>query len=117
MVGSHTSADAYLVDVTRVTSIGAIDPTFAASDLISQATGAAPVGAAQLTDRRLVIWTSLGELVTIAPDGSTADVTSLDGIATLLTAVLDSSQRLVAVGALPTDPPFSQWFVRRYSLL
>ncbi|HEV3193491.1 MAG TPA: hypothetical protein VGY54_23445, partial [Polyangiaceae bacterium] len=117
LVGSHTATGAQYVDIARLTATGAPDATFSSGRFASVETHGGPVGAAELADGRVVVWTAGGELVAFASDGSVPKVQSLAVLGTVLTATLDSAQRLVVAGMMTANPVDSEWFVRRYLLL
>ncbi len=62
------------------------------------------------------MWTSYGDLLIVAPDGTPQGIWDLQVLGTVLAAVLDASERLVLVGMLTDEPPDFRWFVRRYLL-
>jgi hypothetical protein len=72
-----------------------------------------------LADGRLAIWTTNGELLVLADDGTsqTSDqprgTVDLGVLGTVLAGTVDAQQRLVVVG-LTTATPSSTWFMRRY---
>ncbi len=117
VIGAHPSAPSYDVDVTRLTASGGVDATYGAGGVVSVPAEGGPVGAAQLADGRVLVWTSYGELLAIAPDGAPDSTWKLDVSGTVLAATLDASQRLVVVGMTTSDPARSMWFVRRYLLM
>jgi uncharacterized delta-60 repeat protein len=117
VIGSHPSGASFDIDVIRFTASGAIDPSFGASGLASMPAVGGPVGAAELLDGRILVWTSYGELLAISPDGEPAGTFELDVSGTLMAAALDAAQRLVVVGMDTSYPPRMAWFVRRYQLM
>ena len=114
---THPSAPSYDVDVALLTASGGVDATYGAGGVVSVPAEGGPVGAAQLADGRVLVWTSYGELLAIAPDGAPDSTWKLDVSGTVLAATLDASQRLVVVGMTTSDPARSMWFVRRYLLM
>ncbi len=117
IIGAHASAGVDYVDVTRLTADGAVDTTFAAGALVSTQTDGGPVGAQELEDGRLLVWTAGGALIVVGPDGALEGIDGLDVEGTVLAATLDGAQRLVVVGMITADPTSAEWFVSRYLLL
>ena len=116
-VGAHPSGASFDVDVTRLTASGDVDLSYGAGGIASLPAEGGPVGAADLPDGRLIVWTSYGELLAISPDGEPAGTFKLDVSGTVLSAALDPAARLVVVGMDTAYPPRATWFVRRYLLL
>jgi hypothetical protein len=116
VVGSHPTSSSYSVDVFMLTSSGAVNTGYASGGTLSVATEGAPAGAALRSSGDLLVWTTYGELVTAAADGSQTTRYDLQLPGTLLAATLDATERLVMVGMTTLDPLRFQWFVRRYVL-
>jgi uncharacterized delta-60 repeat protein len=117
VIGGHASGSSSFVDVLRVTTSGAVDTGYGAGGWLSlPSDGAGAVGAAELVDGRLIVWTSSGNLFAIASAGTQESQASLETHGTVFAATLDATQRLVVVGTTTSDPMFSIWFVRRYEL-
>jgi uncharacterized delta-60 repeat protein len=115
--GAHPSPPSFDVDVVRLTASGGIDSTYGMGGITSIPAEGAPVGAAQLMNGRVIVWTSYGELLALATDGVPQGTWTLGVGGTVLAATLDPGQRLVVVGMTTDDPMRSTWFVRRYLLL
>jgi Domain of unknown function (DUF5122) beta-propeller len=117
VLASNPDGDSFDVDVARITVSGGMDPDFADGRFVSVPANGAPTGAAQLSDGRIIIWTSYGDLIPIESGGVPESTSSLDVLGTVLAATLDMSQRLMVVGMITANPTNSRWFVRRYLLL
>jgi uncharacterized delta-60 repeat protein len=117
VIASHPTDGAFDIDVARLTKSGILDHSYGGGQFVSVPTSGGPVGAAQLADGRVIVWSSHGELVSIEPDGTPQDAGFLDVPGTVLGATLDALQRLVVIGIATEDPMNMRWLVRRYWLL
>jgi uncharacterized delta-60 repeat protein len=114
VVAAHAAQGSYAIDLARLGASGAVDTTFGSGGFVSLSATGGPAGTARLSDGRLVVWTSYGELLATDPDGSPLGSADLQVNGTVLSATLDAQQRLVVAGMRTSDPLRLRWFVRRY---
>jgi hypothetical protein len=113
VVGSHASDLATYLDVAWTDQAGSSNASGSAAPV---PTNGAPIGASDLGDGRVLVWTSGADLVVVHRDGSLDGPKNAGQVGTLIAAAVDSGGHLVVTGITTEDPTNATWFVRRYGL-